>query len=87
MYKLVATTKQVCDELHISAKCENTGRALHNTIKVKKSHKALVKRVIDAINAGVLFTCVKPIGETALIAHTNVLQGKYLAADLTKLGF
>lgn len=86
MYKLVATTKQVADFLHIGAKCEKTGLVVAHSISVKKSHKKLVSRLIDAINAGVVFTNLHQLDSARLGANVEVM-GRYLSSDLTKLGF
>lgn len=87
MFKLEATTKQVTDQLQISARCVETGLELHQSIVLKKSLKKITARLLAAINDGVVFTNVrKSDGGTFILCSVNVSR-QYLDSDLTRLGF
>ena len=88
--KLEATLKQYADLMHISAQCVETGLRVRHSVVVKKSAKMLTVRLVQAIYAGVVFTDLEVKedreGVRYIACKVNVM-GRYLSADLKKLGF
>jgi len=82
-----AVVKQHCDSVIIYA--EHQG-FLSTGIQLKKSNKKLVQRLISAIEGGVVHTNpqikLDTNGKPYLSTSVNVM-GRYLASDLSKLGY